>query len=162
MVFIFLFHSLFSCEFYFHSLKNCYFLLFVFCIKFVFIFNATGCFLRPVVLSLPYLLFLLYLPFVPVASSRSIRGNFTRQSDFCHTSHWLQLTFSNPKNYSLFYTGFTGYYLKLLIFVSFALCALQVAFQVLLAVLGNEFIVKCDFIEILLRHVGVVRLDSLE
>lgn len=59
-------------------------------------------------------------------------------------------------------TGHTGYYLKLLIFVSFVLCSLQIAFQVLLAVLGNELIVKCDFIEILLRHVGVVRLDDLE
>lgn len=39
---------------------------------------ATGCFLRPVGLSLPYLVFLLYLPFVPVASARSIRGKFTR------------------------------------------------------------------------------------
>jgi len=80
---------------------------------------------------LPYLLFLFYLPFVPVASYRSVKGH-------------------------------TGYYLKLLIFVSVLLVLAQIAFQILLTVLGNDFIAKCEFLEILLRHVGLVRLDELE
>lgn len=59
-------------------------------------------------------------------------------------------------------TGRTGYYLKLLIFVCFCLAAVQIAFQILLAVLGNDLIAKCEFLEVLLRHVGVIRLDDLE
>jgi len=38
----------------------------------------------------------------------------------------------------------------------------QIAFQILLAIVGNEFIEKCEFLEVLLRHVGVVRFDALE
>lgn len=58
--------------------------------------------------------------------------------------------------------GHTGVFLKLLIFVSTLLGLAQIAFQVLLAVLGNDFVAKCEFLEILLRHVGLVRLDELE
>lgn len=58
--------------------------------------------------------------------------------------------------------GHTGVYLKLLISVSTLLCLVQIAFQILLAVLGNDFVEKCEFLEILLRHVGLVRLDALE
>lgn len=58
--------------------------------------------------------------------------------------------------------GHTGVYLKLLIVVSTLLGLAQIAFQVLLAVLGNDFVAKCEFLEILLRHVGLVRLDELE
>lgn len=63
---------------------------------------------------------------------------------------------------SIFDSGHTGYYLKLLIFVSVLLVLAQIAFQILLAVLGNEFVAKCEFLEILLRHVGLVRLDELK
>lgn len=59
-------------------------------------------------------------------------------------------------------SGHTGYYLKLLIFVSTVLCLLQMAFQILLAVLGNDFVSHCEFLETLLRHVGLVRLDELD
>lgn len=41
------------------------------------------------------------------------------------------------------------------------LCLAQSGFQIFLAVVGNDFIAKCEFLEILLRHVGVVRLDDL-
>lgn len=117
--------------------------------------HSTGCFLRPVGLSLPYLIFLLYLPFVPVASQRSIRGKVKTDN-----LRLFKIFYDN--RYRVHTTGHTGYYLKLLIFVSFCLSAVQIAFQVLLAVLGNDLITKCEFLEILLRHVGVVRLDSLE
>lgn len=65
-------------------------------------------------------------------------------------------------NSTLFLSGHTGYYLKLLIFVSTVLCLLQIAFQILLAVLGNDFVKHCEFLETLLRHVGLVRLDELD
>lgn len=52
--------------------------------------------------------------------------------------------------------------MKFLIFVSVLLCLAQIAFQIALAVLGNDFVAKCEFIEILLRHVGLVRLDDLD
>lgn len=52
--------------------------------------------------------------------------------------------------------------MKLLIFVSTLLCLAHIAFQILLAVVGNDFIAKCEFLEILLRHVGLVRLDELD
>lgn len=42
------------------------------------------------------------------------------------------------------------------------LCLAQSAFQIFLAVVGNDFIHKCEFLEILLRHVGLVRLDELD
>lgn len=42
------------------------------------------------------------------------------------------------------------------------LCLAQSGFQIFLAVVGNDFIQKCEFLEILLRHVGVVRLDELD
>ncbi|CAO1304226.1 unnamed protein product [Diamesa serratosioi] len=92
---------------------------------------TTCCLLRPVGLSLPYLLFLFYLPFVPVASLRSFKGH-------------------------------TGYYLKILLFFSVILCLVQISFQILLAVLGNDLVQKCEFLELLLRHVGLVRLDNLD
>lgn len=123
-----------------------------------FLFSVSGILLRPVLLSFPYLLFLFYLPFVPVAAPRSIRGEpVARARDF----YWL-LTWQIDFPFAISSAGHTGYYLKLLIFVSTLLCLAQSAFQILLAVLGNELIAKCEFLEILLRHVGVVRFDELE
>lgn len=58
--------------------------------------------------------------------------------------------------------GHTGYYLKILLFFSVILCLVQISFQILLTVLGNDLVQKCEFLEILLRHVGLVRLDNLE
>lgn len=52
--------------------------------------------------------------------------------------------------------------MSLFIFVSVLLCVGQCAFQIFLAVVGNDFIEKCEFLEILLRHVGLVRLDELD
>lgn len=52
--------------------------------------------------------------------------------------------------------------MSLFIFVSVLLCLAQSAFQIFLAVVGNDFIEKCEFLEILLRHVGLVRLDELD
>ncbi|CAH1708045.1 unnamed protein product [Chironomus riparius] len=92
---------------------------------------STCCLLRPVAISLPYLLLLFYLPFIPVANYRSIKGH-------------------------------TGIYLALLISVSVLLCLAQIGFQIFLAIVGNDIIAKCEFLEILLRHVGFVRLDDLD
>jgi hypothetical protein len=58
--------------------------------------------------------------------------------------------------------GHTGIYLALLISVSVLLCLAQIGFQIFLAVVGNDVIAKCEFLEILLRHVGFVRLDDLD
>jgi hypothetical protein len=57
--------------------------------------------------------------------------------------------------------GHTGYFLKFLIVISVLILAAPISFQIMLAVLGNDFIKKCEFLEILLRHVGVVRFDDL-
>lgn len=58
--------------------------------------------------------------------------------------------------------GHTGIYLVLLISVSVLLCLAQIGFQIFLAVVGNGIIQKCEFLEILLRHIGLVRLDELD
>lgn len=52
--------------------------------------------------------------------------------------------------------------MTLFIVVSVLLCLTQSAFHIFLAVVGNDFIEKCEFLEILLRHVGLVRLDKLD
>jgi hypothetical protein len=62
----------------------------------------------------------------------------------------------------IIHLGRTGFYLALLIFVSILLCLVQVAFQIFLAVVGNDIIEKCELLEIILRHVGLVRLDDLD
>lgn len=64
--------------------------------------------------------------------------------------------------YSLAYLGHTGFYLALLLFVSVLLCLTQIAFQIFLAIVGNDFVKKCELLEIILRHVGLVRLDELD
>ncbi|XP_052564954.1 piezo-type mechanosensitive ion channel component isoform X14 [Culex pipiens pallens] len=91
---------------------------------------AICCLLRPVGLSLPYLIFLLALPFVPVATPRSIKGS-------------------------------TGIYFKIYIAVSILLLLGQIAFQIVFVVLGYELIEQCQFTEILLRHVGLVKFEDL-
>lgn len=116
-----------------------------------FSFSLLGCLLRPVGLSLPYLLFLFYLPFVPVASLRSFKGNWACMIIVLYFNLLI-----------LSFIGHTGYFLKIQLFFSVILCLVQVAFQILLAVLGNNLIQKCEFLELLLRHVGLVRLDNLE
>lgn len=63
---------------------------------------------------------------------------------------------------TLYHTGGPGVFYKLLILVSIITFLLQAAFQIYLAVVGNATIIKCEFLEILLRHVGFVRLDELE
>jgi piezo-type mechanosensitive ion channel component 1/2 len=62
----------------------------------------------------------------------------------------------------LSFSGHTGYFLYLFIALSTVLCLTQIAFQIFLSVVGNEIIAKCEFLEILLRHVGLVRLDELD
>lgn len=52
--------------------------------------------------------------------------------------------------------------MALLISVSVLLCLTQIGFQIFLAVVGNDIIAKCEFLEILLRHVGFVRIDDLD
>lgn len=69
---------------------------------------------------------------------------------------------SNIQQLTLYHTGGPGIFYKLLILVSITTFLLQAAFQIYLAVVGNATIVKCEFLEILLRHVGFVRLDALE
>ncbi|XP_063707316.1 piezo-type mechanosensitive ion channel component isoform X4 [Culicoides brevitarsis] len=90
-----------------------------------------ACFLfRPVLLSLPYLLFLLYLPFVPVATIKSMRGH-------------------------------TGVYLGTFIGVSVILVILQIAFQIVVGVIGSDFLAHCEFLEKLFRHLGFIKLQGV-
>lgn len=94
------------------------------------IIMAICCLMRPVGLSLPYLLFLFGLPFVPVATPRSIKGS-------------------------------AGLYFKLFISLSILLLVGQIAFQIVLIALGDQLIESCQFLEILLRHIGLVKFQDL-
>ncbi|XP_065092008.1 piezo-type mechanosensitive ion channel component isoform X11 [Ochlerotatus camptorhynchus] len=92
---------------------------------------AICCLMRPVGLSLPYLLFLFGLPFVPVATPRSIKGS-------------------------------TGIYFKTYITLSILLLVGQITFQIVLITLGDQLIESCQFLEVLLRHVGLVKFQGLD
>ncbi|XP_053696010.1 piezo-type mechanosensitive ion channel component isoform X3 [Sabethes cyaneus] len=92
---------------------------------------AICCLMRPVGLSLPYLFFLLCLPFVPVATPRSIKGS-------------------------------TGIYFKIYIALSILLLVGQITFQIVFIVLGYELIESCQFLELLLRHIGLVKFEDLD
>ncbi|XP_058821886.1 piezo-type mechanosensitive ion channel component-like isoform X2 [Topomyia yanbarensis] len=92
---------------------------------------AICCLMRPVGLSLPYLLFLLCLPFVPVAMPRSIKGS-------------------------------TGVFFKIYITISILLLLGQIAFQIVFVALGYQLVDSCQFWEILLRHIGLVKFDELD
>ncbi|XP_055550145.1 piezo-type mechanosensitive ion channel component isoform X2 [Wyeomyia smithii] len=92
---------------------------------------AICCLMRPVGLSLPYLFFLLFLPFVPVATPRSIKGS-------------------------------TGIYFKIYIALSILLLVGQITFQIVFIVLGYELIESCQFLEMLLRHIGLVKFGDLD
>lgn len=73
------------------------------------------------------------------------------------------MSFLCDKNFiHLYRSGHTGFYLSLFVFVSTLLCLVQGGFQIFLAVVGNDFIKKCELLEKILRHVGVVRLDELD
>lgn len=95
----------------------------------IFVYFA-GILCRPVALSIPYLILLFYLPFVPVATSKTIRGH-------------------------------TGYFFKLSIAISTIIVLLQVAFQIVLVSEGKEFLQACEFLEILFRHIGMIRLNDV-
>lgn len=100
-------------------------ILLVFCLIFI-----AGILCRPVALAIPYLLFLLYIPFVPCATIKTIRGH-------------------------------TGYYFRLVIGVTAVITLLQIAFQVVLLARGEEFFKSCEFLEILFRHIGLIKLNKL-
>ncbi|XP_037048036.1 piezo-type mechanosensitive ion channel component isoform X2 [Bradysia coprophila] len=97
----------------------------------VFSIILTLCILyHPVGLKFPYLLLLLYLPFVPVATAKTIRGH-------------------------------TGYYFQISIAVTVLIFLVQIAFQIVLATLGEGIISQCNFLEILLRHIGLTKFNGM-
>lgn len=59
-------------------------------------------------------------------------------------------------------SGFLRHYAKLLVLVSIVLCLVQIVFQIIVASLGNDLVTHCGSTELLLRHVGLVRLDNLD
>jgi hypothetical protein len=71
------------------------------------------------------------IPFIPVATSKSIKGR-------------------------------TGLFLKILIGITVLLCLIQIAFQIVLVVIGDDFLPKCEFLELLFRHIGLIRLDDID
>ncbi|XP_045471013.1 piezo-type mechanosensitive ion channel component isoform X4 [Harmonia axyridis] len=87
---------------------------------------------RPSVLSGIYLLFLCYFPFVPVPTTSTMAGH-------------------------------TGIYLKLMIVVSILTSLTQAAFQIFLVSDSpyGHMLVNCDFLERILRTVGLVKMDHL-
>lgn len=93
-------------------------------------FYFTGILCRPVALAIPYLILLFYTPFVPVATSKTIRGH-------------------------------AGYFFKVAIAISTIIVLLQIAFQIVLLSMGPDFLEACEFLEILFRHIGMIKLNNL-
>lgn len=93
-------------------------------------FIISGILCRPVALSIPYLIFLFYTPFVPVATARTIRGH-------------------------------TGYFYKLAIAITSIIILLQIAFQIVLLAEGSQFLKSCEFLELLFRHIGMIKLNDI-
>lgn len=92
---------------------------------------TTACVLfRPVALSVPYLLLLLYMPWVPIASAKTIKRH-------------------------------TGCYFSIAIALCTIIVLLQIAFQILLATMGPTFLEQCAFLEILFRHIGMIKLNQM-
>ncbi|KAJ6640113.1 Piezo-type mechanosensitive ion channel component [Pseudolycoriella hygida] len=89
-----------------------------------------GILYRPVGLTLPYLLLLLYLPFVPVATVKTIHGH-------------------------------TGYFFQISIAFTVLVYLVQIAFQIVLATLGEQIVSSCNFLEIVLRHVGLIKFNGM-
>lgn len=87
---------------------------------------------RPSALGLLYFLFMLYFPFVPVPTTESMQGH-------------------------------TGLYLKILILVASLTTLSQIIFQVALAALPpyGGFLQACESYELILRHIGYIRLDNM-
>uniref|UniRef100_A0A336KMZ9 CSON012824 protein n=1 Tax=Culicoides sonorensis TaxID=179676 RepID=A0A336KMZ9_CULSO len=57
--------------------------------------------------------------------------------------------------------GHTGYFLASFIGVSLLLVLLQIAFQIVLAVIGSDFLAHCEFLEKLFRHLGFIKLSGV-
>lgn len=92
--------------------------------------SFSGILYRPVGLTLPYLLLLLYLPFVPVATEKTIRGH-------------------------------PGYYFQISIALTVVIFLVQIAFQIVLATLGEQIVSSCNFLEIVLRHIGMIKFNGM-
>ncbi|XP_066587552.1 piezo-type mechanosensitive ion channel component [Prorops nasuta] len=86
---------------------------------------------RPIGLSLVYLCLVLYSPFVPVPTRKSMNGH-------------------------------TGTYLRISVCLSFLVSFTLLTFHIVLLSLPTygHFLQNCEFLEKLLRHVGLVRLDD--
>lgn len=93
-------------------------------------FFPAGILVRPVALSIPYLILLFYTPFVPVATTKTIRGH-------------------------------TGYFFKAAIALSTITVLLQIAFQIFLLSEEQNLLESCEFLEILFRHIGMIRLNDV-
>lgn len=103
----------------------------IFIMPVIFFSPFTGVLIRPVALALPYLLLLLLIPFVPVATIKTIK----RQ---------------------------TGYYFSAAIALTVLILLLQIAFQVVLVALGEEFLQQCEFLETLFRHIGMIKFNRMQ
>ncbi|XP_046586932.1 piezo-type mechanosensitive ion channel component isoform X2 [Neodiprion lecontei] len=86
---------------------------------------------RPTGLSVIYLALMLYLPMVPIPSSKTMNGH-------------------------------TGRYLIIAMGLCFLTAVIQITFQFVLLALQpyGHFLKDCEFLETILRHFGLVRLDS--
>lgn len=57
--------------------------------------------------------------------------------------------------------GHTGYYLGSFIGISLLLVLLQIAFQIVVGVIGSDFLQHCEFLEKLFRHLGFIKLRGV-
>lgn len=57
--------------------------------------------------------------------------------------------------------GHTGYFFKVAIAISTIIVLLQVAFQIFLVTKGYDLLQPCEFLEILFRHIGMIRLNDV-
>ncbi|XP_064212897.1 piezo-type mechanosensitive ion channel component isoform X19 [Tribolium castaneum] len=112
-------------------MANFFLCLFIFRIVLPIVLGACIIF-RPSLLSAIYLLFLLFLPCIPIPTASSMAGS-------------------------------TGIYIKLLIATSILTFVAQLAFQIVLLAMPpyGHILEKCELLEQILRHVGLVRLDAM-
>lgn len=60
-----------------------------------------------------------------------------------------------------FFSGHTGYFLASFIGISLLLVLLQIAFQIVVGVIGSDFLEHCEFLEKLFRHLGFIKLSGV-
>lgn len=96
---------------------------------------------------------LFILPFVPVATPRTIKGE---------SPHYAIVAVLHVLNCPVIHSpGRTGVYFKALILISTLTSISHGIFEIIIQTQGSEIIERCGLTEIILRHIGFVQLGGL-